>query len=152
MGVFGTMGIEVDIKHPGDVFHKLFGSNPHKVSDFVPDHVHGCDIHEGEFGKPGSIIQWEYTLNGKKSIAREVVEAIDEENKMAKFRLIEGSEILKDYKSMTISLHVIPKGEYDAVMWKVDFERFEDHGPYPTDIIDFFITMTRGIEAHHISE
>lgn len=62
MGVTGKLEVEVDIKCHGDIFHELFGQKPHNVPGITPDKIHTCDVHEGEFGKPGSIISWDYTL------------------------------------------------------------------------------------------
>ncbi|XP_074262937.1 MLP-like protein 31 [Silene latifolia] len=150
MGVSGKLEVEVDIKSSGDVFHELFKYNPNHMSNIVPDQIHACDLHEGEFGKPGSIIQWHYTLDGKTGLAKEVIEDIDEEKRIIKFRVIEG-EFLTEYKNMWVTVHVIPKGDIDAVLWEVEFERFDDFGPYPTNLMDFFITLTRDVEAHHLN-
>ncbi|XP_074262936.1 MLP-like protein 43 [Silene latifolia] len=150
MGVTGRLEVEVDIKTSGDVFHELVGSKPHHVSNIVPDVVHGCDLHEGEFGQVGSVIQWEYTVDGKKCVAKNVVEAIDEEKKMIRLKIIDG-DLLEEYKSLTFTLHVITKGDIDAIIWGMEFERFDDFGPYPTAIIDTAIKVTRDVEAHHLN-
>ncbi|XP_074262938.1 MLP-like protein 31 [Silene latifolia] len=150
MGVIGKLEVEVDIKSSGDVFHELFKTNPNHVCNIVPDQIHACDVHEGEFGQIGSIIQWDYTFDGKKCLTKEVIEAIDEEKKMVKFRVIEG-DLLTDYKNMSIAVHVIPKGDIDAVLWEIEFERFDDYGPYPTKFMDFLIALTRDVEAHHLN-
>ncbi len=62
MGVIGKLEVEVDIKSHGDLFHELFGQKPHDLPNITPDKVHTCNSHEGEFGKPGSVISWDYTL------------------------------------------------------------------------------------------
>ncbi|KAK9698728.1 hypothetical protein RND81_08G126900 [Saponaria officinalis] len=150
MGVTGKLEIEVDIKSSGDVFHELFSVKPHHVTHITPDKVHGCELHEGDFGKPGSIILWEYTVDGKKCVAKEKVEEINEEKKFVKFKVIEGSDILEDYKSMSVTIQVIPKGEIDAILWAFEFEMFHDIGPYPTALMDVAIAITRDIETHHL--
>lgn len=61
MGLQGKMEVEVDIKSCGDVFHELWSTKPHHVSNIVPDKIHGCDVHEGDYGHVGSIILWTYT-------------------------------------------------------------------------------------------
>ena len=62
MGIKGKLEVEVDVKVNGDIFQELFGSRPHHVPNIVPDKLHNCEVHQGEFGKPGSIIFWNYTL------------------------------------------------------------------------------------------
>uniref|UniRef100_A0A7C9E466 Bet v I/Major latex protein domain-containing protein n=1 Tax=Opuntia streptacantha TaxID=393608 RepID=A0A7C9E466_OPUST len=149
MGIKGKLEVEVDVKVNGDTFHELFGSRPHHVPNIVPNKIHNCEVHQGEFGKPGSVIFWNYTLDGKKCVAKELVEAIDEENKYIRFKIIEG-DLLKEFKSLTISLQVILKGEITTVKWIAEFEKIHDDGPYPTKILDFLIAVTRDIEAHHL--
>ncbi|KNA16670.1 hypothetical protein SOVF_087080 [Spinacia oleracea] len=151
MGVLMKIEIEVDIKSSGDVFHELFGSKPHHVSNITPDKVHSCEVHEGEFGKPGSVVFWHYTVDGERCTAKAVVEAIEEENKLVKFKIIEGS-LLKEHKSFTVTLQVVDRGEITAVKWTVEFEKFDDYGPYPVKLMDFIVGMTRDIEAHHLKE
>ncbi|CAO2823213.1 unnamed protein product [Amaranthus hypochondriacus] len=151
MGVIGKLEVEVDIKSHGDLFHELFGQKPHDLPNITPDKVHTCNSHEGEFGKPGSVISWDYTLDGKKCVAKEIVEAIDEENKMVRFKIIEG-DLLQEFKSLTVSLHVIPKPEFTAVKWCAEFEKISDDGPYPTKLMDFCIAITRDVEAHHLND
>ncbi|KAL2929996.1 MLP-like protein 31 [Bienertia sinuspersici] len=151
MGVKGKLDVEVDIKSHGDLFHELFGKKPHHVPNITPDKIHTCDVHEGDFGKPGSIISWNYTLDGKKCVAKELVEAIDEENKSVRFKIIEG-DLLKEFKSLTISVHVVPRGELTAVLWSAEFEKIADDGPYPTKIMDFCIHVTRDVESHHLKD
>ncbi|KAL9231105.1 hypothetical protein vseg_006368 [Gypsophila vaccaria] len=152
MGVTGKLMIEVDIKSSGDVFHELLGNNPHQVSDIIPDKVHACDLHEGDFGKPGSTVQWDYTCEGKRCVLKEAVIERDEENKMIRYKVIEGSDLLEDFKSMNITMQVIPKGEIDAIVWTFEFEKLHDLGPYPTAVMDFAIAACRDIEAHHLAE
>jgi len=87
--------------------------------------------------------------DGKKCVAKELVEVIDEQNKYVRFKIIEG-DLLKEFKSLTVSLQVVPKGEITAVKWTTEFEKIHDDGPYPTKILDFAIAITRDIEAHHL--
>ncbi|KAK9698736.1 hypothetical protein RND81_08G127700 [Saponaria officinalis] len=142
MGVTGKLEIEVDIKSSGDVFHELLGNNPHHIPNIIPDKVHGCDLHEGDFGQ----------LEGKKCVVKEKVVELDEEKKLVRMEVIEGSTILEDFKSMTIIMQVIPKGEIDAILWTFTFEKTDDIGPYPTALMDLAIAATRDIEAHHLTE
>ncbi|XP_021751780.1 MLP-like protein 31 [Chenopodium quinoa] len=149
MGIKGKLEVEVDIKCHGDIFHELFGSKPHHVSNITPSKIHGCDVHHGEFGKPGSIIFWNYTLDGKKCVAKELVEAIDKKNKLVRFKVIEG-DLLNEFNSFIIIVQVIPKDQITAVMWTIEFEKKHDEGHYPTRVMDFCVEVTRDIEAHHL--
>lgn len=64
MGLTGKLFAQVEIKSDGDLFHHLFRHKPHHLSKISPKHVQSCDLHEGEFGKVGSVIFWKY-VHGK---------------------------------------------------------------------------------------
>ncbi|KAK9698731.1 hypothetical protein RND81_08G127200 [Saponaria officinalis] len=86
----------------------------------------------------------------KKCVATEIIEEINEEKKLVRYKMIEGSTLLEDFQSLTIIMQVIPKGEIDAILWTSEFEKFDDIGPYPTAFMDFAIAVTRDVEAHHL--
>lgn len=87
--------------------------------------------------------------DGKKCTAKEIIEAIDEKNKLLRLKVIEGS-ILEEYKNFTVTIHVVDKGEISAVHWILEFEKFDDYGAYPTDVMNFVIGLTKDIESHHL--
>ncbi|KMT15739.1 hypothetical protein BVRB_3g057170 [Beta vulgaris subsp. vulgaris] len=151
MHITGKLEVEVDINCHGDIFHEIFSTRPHDVSTMSPENIHGCDVHDGECGKPGAIIFWNYTLDGKKCVAKELVEAVDEEKKMVRFKIIEG-DLLKEFKSFTLVVQVIPKDNITGVRWTAEFEKVHDEGHYPTKLIDFCIAVTKDIEAHHLKD
>ncbi|XP_021774943.1 MLP-like protein 31 [Chenopodium quinoa] len=151
MGIKGKLEVEVDINCHGDIFHEIFSTRPHHVSDMSPSNIHACDVHDGEFGKPGSIINWNYTLDGKKCVAKELVEVIDEENKLVRFKIIEG-DLLNEFKTFTLTVQVIPMGDITGVKWTAEFDTIDDKGHYPTKLIDFCIAVSRDIEAHHLKD
>jgi len=87
--------------------------------------------------------------DGKKCVAKEIVEAIDKENKSIRFKIIEG-DLLNEFKSFALTVQVIPRGERTGVKWTAEFEKIHDDGPYPTKLIEFCIAVTRDIESHHL--
>ena len=58
----GKIEVEFEINCHCDILHEVFSSKPHHVSAMSPVNIHGCEVHEGEFGQVGSIICWDYTL------------------------------------------------------------------------------------------
>ncbi|XP_074307355.1 MLP-like protein 31 [Silene latifolia] len=152
MRVIGKFEVEVDIAAcGGDVFHEIFSTRPHHIATMSPSNIHGCDVHEGDFGKVGSIIFWDYTLDGKKCVAKELIEEIDEEKQLVRFKIIDG-DLLKEFKSFTLTVHVLPRGELTGVKWISEFEKIDESVPYPTKLIDFCIAVTKDIETHHLNE
>ena len=88
-------------------------------------------------------------LDGKKNAAKEIVEAIDEENKMVKFKVIEG-DFLKSYKSIAFTVHIDTKGANDQVNWTIEYEKLNPNIPEPYTEMEFLRQLTKDIEAHHL--
>uniref|UniRef100_A0A7C9ATC1 Bet v I/Major latex protein domain-containing protein n=1 Tax=Opuntia streptacantha TaxID=393608 RepID=A0A7C9ATC1_OPUST len=148
MGIRFKLEAEVDIKSSGDLFHELLLYQLHEIPNISPEKFHAFDLHEGQFDKTGSIFYVHYTLGGKKRVAKDIIEVV-EGDKLIRYKVIEG-DLLDDYQSMTIGFHVIPKGEVTTVKVILEFEKKQDDGPYPTELMDFLIAMVKDIEGHHL--
>lgn len=57
------MSIESDleIEAPADVFFKRLSKELYQVPS-VSEHVHGVEVHEGDFETHGSVKSWSYTI------------------------------------------------------------------------------------------
>ncbi|KAI3730660.1 hypothetical protein L1987_61832 [Smallanthus sonchifolius] len=66
MTLSGTLVKQVTIMSDGDVFHEIFRYRPHHISEMSPDKI----------------------KDGKSKVAKEVIEAIDEEKKSVCFKMI----------------------------------------------------------------
>ncbi|KAL2494380.1 Polyketide cyclase/dehydrase and lipid transport superfamily protein [Forsythia ovata] len=148
MGLTGKLIAQIEFKHGGDVFHELFKHKPHHISNIIPEKVQGCDLHEGEFGKVGSKIQWRYTHDGKEKKAKQLIEALEEEKKLIKFKMLEG-DLMDEYKDFTIILHVETKGHIDLVTWTLEYEMLNEDVPHPISLLAYFIDVTKDIETKH---
>ncbi|KAK4433006.1 MLP-like protein 28 [Sesamum alatum] len=151
MGLTGKLVAATEFKAGGDVFHELFGHKPHHVSTTSPDKVQGCDLHEGEFGQVGSIICWKYTHDGKEKIAKQHIQTIDEEKKLIEFKMLEG-DLMEEYKTFLITLHIETKGDIDLVTWTLEYEMLNEDVEHPISLLSFFIDLTKDIETHHIGK
>ena len=60
MVVHGKMELDLEIRAPADKFHDVFSCRPHHISNVTPGKIQGCEMHEGDWGKSGSVIQWSY--------------------------------------------------------------------------------------------
>ncbi|XP_073154251.1 kirola-like [Henckelia pumila] len=151
MGLIGKLIAETEFKAGGDVFHDLFKQKPQHISTASPDKVQGCDLHEGEFGKVGSIICWRYTHDGKEKTAKQVIQNIEEEKKLMEFKMLEG-DLMEKYKAFLITIHVENKGETELVTWTLEYEMLHDDVEHPLSLLSFFIDLTKDIETHHIGK
>jgi len=140
----------IEIKSDGDVFHEIFRERPHHISDMAPDHIQGCDLHDGEWGKEGSVIFWNFTHDGKEKVAKEIIEKIDEEKKSVRFKVIDG-DLMEDYKTLVLTVHVDTVGETNLVTWTFEYEKKHEAIPDPSTLMDFCLAVTKNIETHHLT-
>nr|GMD24837.1 kirola-like [Ipomoea batatas] len=86
--------------------------------------------------------------DGKTKTAEEVIEAIDEKEKLVKFKVI-GGEILEDYKSFIITCEVHTDGDNHLVTWTIEYEKVKEEIPEPLSYLDFLLDITKDMEDHH---
>ncbi|CAI9296882.1 unnamed protein product [Lactuca saligna] len=149
MTLSGTLVNQVTIKSDGDVFHEIFRQRPHHISEMSPGCIKKVDLHEGEWGVVGSVIVWDFIHDGKAKVAKEVIEAIDEEKKSVCFKVI-GGDILEAYKTFLITVHVDTNGEENIVTWTFHYEKLNENIDDPQTLMDFCLTVTKDIENHHL--
>ncbi|XP_051148881.1 kirola-like [Andrographis paniculata] len=147
MGLTGKLIAAIEFKHGGDVFHDLFKQRPHEIANASPL-VHGFELHQGELGKAGSVVSWHYTHDGKRKIAKQIIQKIDEETKSMEFKMIEG-DLMEDFKDFLIVFHIETKNNIDLVTWTLDYEMLHEDVVHPTTLLAYFIEVTKDIEAHH---
>ncbi|KAJ9563787.1 hypothetical protein OSB04_008947 [Centaurea solstitialis] len=151
MGLKGKLIMSLDISSHGDIFHDIFKHRPDEFASVSPDKIHGCDI-DGQRGVVGSVLCWNYTVDGKKQTAKEVVEELDEKNHKIVMKVIEGDLLGDLYKSFKLIFHVEPKGDGQLAVWTLEFEKLNKNVPYPTAFMDFLLDVTRDMDAHKTSQ
>ncbi|KAM7484661.1 hypothetical protein LguiA_000670 [Lonicera macranthoides] len=148
-GLSGHMVDKIEIKSDGDVFHEIFRYRPHHISNMSPGKIKGVDLHEGEWGTVGSVICWKYVHDGKENVAKDIIEAVDEEKRSVTFKVIEG-DVMELYKTFKATVHVDTKGENNLVTWTFDYEKMNEDVPDPNTLIEFCLNLTKDIETHHL--
>ncbi|MQK95472.1 hypothetical protein EI021_29390, partial [Escherichia coli] len=103
----GKVLVQVEISFHGDIFHQLFSERPHHIPSMCKA-IHGV---EGQWGTVGSIIIWKFSHDGKTKTAEEVIEAIEEKERLVKFKVM-GGAILEDYKSFIFTCQAPTNGEH----------------------------------------
>ncbi|XP_076941980.1 kirola-like [Bidens hawaiensis] len=120
----------VEISKSGDVLISLgitldlFRHNPHEIVAITPD-------------------------KGKKKIAKQIIELVNEENHMTVFKVIGGDLVDDLYKSFTLILHVEPKGNGQVATWTFEFEKPDTSVPYPTSLMDYLCNIVKDLDAHN---
>ncbi|KAI3516634.1 hypothetical protein L1887_15557 [Cichorium endivia] len=148
MGLSGKKVAQVDIKCNVDVFLGLLRYRPNNLSKIAPDHVMGCELQEGEWGAIGSIVIWNYKIDGKSLFSKLVLEAADEKNKSITYTPVEGDAMLQIYKSLKAHLLVSENGENNSVTWTLEYEKINEHVPDPDALLDLADKITKVIESH----
>ncbi|KAG5611240.1 hypothetical protein H5410_022521 [Solanum commersonii] len=97
----------------------------------------------------GYIIFWNFTHDGEK-VAKEIIEEIDEEKKLVKFK-VSGGDILEDYNSFYLTVHVETKGEDNIVTWILEYEKKNCNVPDPHTLMELCLNITKDIETHHLN-
>ncbi|KZV30095.1 MLP-like protein 34-like [Dorcoceras hygrometricum] len=151
MGLIGRLVAATEFKADGDLFHDLLKKKPQQISDASPDKVQGCDLHEGDFGKVGSIICWRYTHDGKKKTAKQVIQKIEPEKKLMEFKML-GGDLMEKYKSFLVTIHVENKADTELVTWTLEYEMLRDDVEHPISLLSYFIDLTKDIETHYIGK
>uniref|UniRef100_A0A7N0UHP2 Bet v I/Major latex protein domain-containing protein n=1 Tax=Kalanchoe fedtschenkoi TaxID=63787 RepID=A0A7N0UHP2_KALFE len=149
VSLVGKLEGEVEIKSNAADFHDVFSCRPHHISNVSPDNIHNCGMHEGDWGVPGSTIVWDYFHDGKKRFAKEIVEAIDDENNSTTFKVIEG-DLLEDYKNFRAIVKATPKkdGEGSIVHWSFEYEKLHENIADPTTLLEFAHAISKDIDLH----
>ncbi|KFK41512.1 hypothetical protein AALP_AA2G139300 [Arabis alpina] len=149
----GTLEIDVDIRASAGKFHHMFAGKPHHVSKATPGKIRGCELHEGDWGKVGSIIFWNYVHDGEEKVAKERIEAVEPEKNLITFRVIEG-DLLKEYKSFVITIQVTPKhgGSGSVVHWHVEYEKIDEKVAHPETFLQFCVHVSKDLDEHLMNE
>ncbi|KAF4364573.1 hypothetical protein CsatB_019792 [Cannabis sativa] len=145
----GKLEIDVESNTSPPKFYELLKHRPHHFPGASKDLIQSCDLHEGEWGKEGSVLYWNYFHEGKPKVAKEVVEDIDDDKKAITYRVIEG-DLMEHYKSFKFVIQVIPKtdGEGSIVHWTIHYEKLHHEIIDPHTMIEFVHELTKYLDTH----
>ncbi|XP_068331769.1 MLP-like protein 31 [Pyrus communis] len=152
----GKVEADIEIKASTAKLHEMFthepqrqstSHKPHHISNASNRNIQRCDLHEGDWGTVGSVVYWNYFHDGKAKFAEELVEAIDAENNLITFKVIEG-DLLEHYKSFKVTIQATPKGEGCNVHWTMEYEKHHDDFEDPHTLLQFAFEVSKDIDAH----
>ncbi|KAJ0095223.1 hypothetical protein Patl1_15443 [Pistacia atlantica] len=131
MSLVGQLETDVEIKAPARKFHDVFSCRPHHISNVCPEKIQGVDLHE----------------DGVPEVAKEIIEAIDDENNSTSFKVIEG-HLLEKYKNFHLIVQATQKEEGSLVHWILKYEKVSEDIPEPKGMLKLAIDVTKDIDAH----
>ncbi|CAI9104427.1 OLC1v1003095C1 [Oldenlandia corymbosa var. corymbosa] len=142
----------IEIKLDGNVFHEIFRERPYHLPKMSPKHVRSIELCDGEWGKVGSVVRWNFvTPDGKKAVSKDIIEAIDVEKKSVTYRVIE-RDILAAYKTFAFIIDVDKVGDKNVVTWSIEYEKQDESIPDPHGLIKLCHAITKDIEAYHLNQ
>ncbi|KAK1423127.1 hypothetical protein QVD17_18422 [Tagetes erecta] len=149
MALSGKRVAQVEIKSNGDVFHKLWKSNPHQVPSLTPTTIQNCQTVDGEVGTVGSVLLWNYFHDGKDCVGKTLLKDINNSKKLLTFEVI-GGDLLEQYTTFFIHIQVDKHGSNNLVTWTVEYEKLNPNVPDPDTLMDFYTKVAKDIETHHL--
>ncbi|KAI5558418.1 hypothetical protein BDE02_17G040500 [Populus trichocarpa] len=148
MSLCDRMEVDVETNVRAEKFHDIFSSSTlPQVSCMSPAKVQAIHLLEGEWGKPGCTICWNFCIDGAPKVAKEVIEDIDNTKLSTTFKVIEG-DLMEAYKSFKVIVQATPKGHGSVVHWTLIFEKLNENIPAPTAFLDNAVDFTKDINAH----
>lgn len=85
--------------------------------------------------------------DGVPEVAKEIIEAIDDENNSTTFKVIEG-HLLEKYKNFHLIVQATQKEEGSLVHWILKYEKVSEDIPEPKGMLKLAIDVTKDIDAH----
>ncbi|XP_009589470.2 kirola-like [Nicotiana tomentosiformis] len=148
MGLKGKLAVSMEVKCGGHLFHDLYQTKPHHVSNISPNKVTGFDLHEGGIGEVGSVVTWKYKEDGNEKIAKCVIEEVmDDEKKSITWKGIEG-DLLERYNAFTVNISC----DQHWITWTFVYEKKTEDTPEPLTFLGYVTDLTKDIEAHHVEK
>ncbi|CAI0448739.1 unnamed protein product [Linum tenue] len=119
----GKLEAYVGIRVAADLFHDIFSGRPHHISDMAPEKIKACAVHEGDWGKPGTVINWDYCHG----------------------------DLMKEYKNFKLVVQATPQsgGEWSLVHWTLEYEKLNEEIPEPFSLLQFVVHTSKDIDDHH---
>ncbi|KFK22014.1 hypothetical protein AALP_AAs54636U000100 [Arabis alpina] len=149
----GELEANIEIKAPATKFYHMFAVRPQDVSKATPENVQRCDVHEGEAGRVGTLLTWNYVHDGKPKVATQRIEAVEPMKNMIKLRVIEG-DLMKEFKSFLNTIQVTAKqgGTGGVVKCNMEYERIDEKVAHPESLLRVFVKMSKDIDEMLLSK
>ena len=86
-------------------------------------------------------------------MAKDIIEAVDQEKNLFKMRVIEG-DLMKEYKNFVLTIQATPKheGSGSIVHWHIEYEKISEEVAHPETLIQLLTEMSQGIDEHLLTE
>ncbi|XP_015086628.1 kirola-like [Solanum pennellii] len=146
MGVKGKLIASMEVKCGGHLIHDLLHTNTHQAAIVSPT-INRLEVHEGEMGKVGTIINMKYNEDRQEKSVMYEIEEIDRYKKSISRKVI-GGDLLDFYSSFTI----ISSCEQQWITWTFEYEKKLEDNQEPINFLGFILNATKDIEGHFLKK
>ncbi|XP_049407726.1 MLP-like protein 28 [Solanum stenotomum] len=151
MGLKGKLISETEIKGCKDLFHEMFCEKPHHLPNVVPQTIQAVDLHEGDWGTVGSVVNWNYTIEGDEKVVKVIIDEINKEKRLVTFKAFEG-HLIEEYKAFKATIHIENEGDNNLVIWTIEYEKQNEDIPEPFSYLQLATNLTKDVDTHHVNQ
>ncbi|XP_049369385.1 kirola-like, partial [Solanum verrucosum] len=144
MGLKGKLIASMEVKCGGHLINDIIHTNTHQAANISPT-INHFEVHEGEIGKVGTIINMKYKEDGQEKTMKYEIEAIDRYKKSITRKVI-GGDLLDFYGSFTF----VSSCEQQWITWTFEYEKKIENNPAPLNFLGFILDVTNNIEGHFL--
>ncbi|XP_049411110.1 kirola-like, partial [Solanum stenotomum] len=144
MGLKGKLIVSMEVKCGGHLINDIMHTNTHQAANISPT-INHFEVHEGEIGKVGTIINMKYKEDGQEKTMKYEIEAIDRYKKSITRKVI-GGDLLDFYSSFTF----VSSREQQWITWTFEYEKKIESNPAPLNFLGFILDVTNNIEGHFL--
>ena len=92
-----------------------------------------------------------HVADGKAKVAKQLIEAIDDETNSITLKVIEG-DLLEDYKSFKGIMQASPKGEGSIVHLTLEYEKLHNQVSDPQTFLQLVVDIFKDIGGHLVTQ
>nr|GMD19853.1 MLP-like protein 423 [Ipomoea batatas] len=142
MAQIWKLEVETQIKSASKKFFDIYLNNSRLLPKICPAKIRSVQVLEGDGKSVGSVRLWTYNLGGN-VIAKDKIDAVDEENRSVTFALI-GGEVTNYFKSFRATLQACG----NSVKWTLEYEKANDNVPTPHSHVEFLMNVARDVDEY----
>ncbi|KAJ0038683.1 hypothetical protein Pint_22299 [Pistacia integerrima] len=87
MAKMSKMEVQTEVNSSADKFYNVFRHEVQLMPKIIPEKIKDVKLLQGDWGTVGSVKLWTYVPDKNAAIVKEMIEAIDDENKTIKFKI-----------------------------------------------------------------
>ncbi|XP_031252070.1 MLP-like protein 43 [Pistacia vera] len=147
MAKMSKMEVKTEVNSSAEKFYNVFRHEVQLMPKIIPEKIKDVKLLQGDWGTVGSVKLWTYVPDKNAVVVKEMIEAIDDENKTIKFKILDGG-IMKYYNSFESTIQVTAKEKGSLVKWAAEYEKLTDDVPDPKGQLDFALELSKDIDNH----